>query len=981
MMYRKKKIIYLATTLVTSLVMLLSLVFDLNNGQFVFADFLRNGSATWVHYARREPTEEAKGIKEYWVQCGGTYQFTAPTSGTIVEGSGYDTSEFLENDDRWIPNEIDCDADFWEGKKWVALGTSITSTRDTNNDGVITGEYPNTLEALSGMVQTNYGVEGANMGGHPFLYSLFSTYRTTIKNADVITIEGGVNDWFSSKPLGTINDVMPYYNDWTKGGINLVTGHSTGTFAGSCYSLFSNIKSLNPTAIIIVLTDCSGPDGGICAANRTNSRGLYLSDYSEMMLDIADLVGVKSIDAGANCGITGQDSQYFTDHIHLNAAGGEVYANYVWQQMLTFTKKVHDTKPTVTVTFKTNNETINTQTFERGLNAYAPYPGTYENRDFLSFDKSLKNITADTVINTVWSDNKYTITFDTDGGSTISSITGFAGDPVGAISNPTKSGYVFDGWDKTIPSVIPNQDLTITALWREPDNLFHRLDETKGKRLMMNGSDGSVYEYSQSGYNLSDAIAVNNKKLTIEFDVDTVKGAQNYASSSFNLIPSDSLESLGVPYSIFYESYSAQNEYFSITRNGTHYVATFEGRAYIRIAYESANLHNLSVKYATYTVTFSDGENIISTQEVTYGNDAVAPSTPTKEGYVFDGWDRSFTNIRSAITVTALWREPDNLFHRLDETKGKRLMMNGSDGSIYEYSQAGYNLSDVIAVNGKKLIIEFDVDTVKNVNMYSQASFNIIPTNSVESLGASYSIFYESYSGQSQYFAVTRTDNHYVVTWNGYNYVRIAYESANLHNLSVKYATYTVTFSDGENVISEQTVIYGEAAIAPEDPTKEGYIFDGWDRAFNNVTSNITVTAKWKDEDELFDSSAVLTNTFINSTVNGTASGYCTSNYFARNRNEVLRIDITRKNNGSLSDFRIALGASNNDKYLGAWQVNDSSTLFTNDVYEGPHIRIVRTVDGSHTIFIVTNLNRDMHYVRFSYKSAEISAISVKAVS
>ncbi len=58
--------------------------------------------------------------------------------------------------------------------------------------------------------------------------------------------------------------------------------------------------------------------------------------------------------------------------------------------------------------------------------------------------------------------------------------------------------------------------------------------------------------------------------------------------------------------------------------------------------------------------------------------------------------------------------------------------------------------------------------------------------------------------------------------------------------------TYTVTFKDGDKVLKTETVEAGKAATAPAAPTKEGYTFDGWDKAFNNVTSNLVVNAKWK---------------------------------------------------------------------------------------------------------------------------------------
>jgi len=66
-------------------------------------------------------------------------------------------------------------------------------------------------------------------------------------------------------------------------------------------------------------------------------------------------------------------------------------------------------------------------------------------------------------------------------------------------------------------------------------------------------------------------------------------------------------------------------------------------------------------------------------------------------------------------------------------------------------------------------------------------------------------------------------------------------------------ATRTVTFEDGlGNVISEQKVKMGQAATPPDDPTREGYTFDGWDPAtFNKVTQDLTVEAQWLSDDEV----------------------------------------------------------------------------------------------------------------------------------
>ena len=58
---------------------------------------------------------------------------------------------------------------------------------------------------------------------------------------------------------------------------------------------------------------------------------------------------------------------------------------------------------------------------------------------------------------------------------------------------------------------------------------------------------------------------------------------------------------------------------------------------------------------------------------------------------------------------------------------------------------------------------------------------------------------------------------------------------------------YTVTFVDGQGkTLKTEQVESGKAATAPSDPTRDGYMFKGWDKDFSKVTANMTVTAQWK---------------------------------------------------------------------------------------------------------------------------------------
>lgn len=76
-------------------------------------------------------------------------------------------------------------------------------------------------------------------------------------------------------------------------------------------------------------------------------------------------------------------------------------------------------------------------------------------------------VTEKLTLTAKWQINRYTITFDTAGGSEVAPITQDYGTTITAPANPAKTGYTFAGWDKTIPTTMPAGDMTITARWTE----------------------------------------------------------------------------------------------------------------------------------------------------------------------------------------------------------------------------------------------------------------------------------------------------------------------------------------------------------------------------------------------------------------------------------------------------------------------------------------------------------------------------------
>lgn len=126
-----------------------------------------------------------------------------------------------------------------------------------------------------------------------------------------------------------------------------------------------------------------------------------------------------------------------------------------------------------TVTFLSDGESAAPSQIRANTPADQPADPTKEGYTFIGWYKGEEKwnfadaVTEAMTLTAKWQLNQYTITFDTAGGSEVPSITQDYGTAITAPANPTKTGYTFAGWDKTIPSTMPAGDMTITARWTE----------------------------------------------------------------------------------------------------------------------------------------------------------------------------------------------------------------------------------------------------------------------------------------------------------------------------------------------------------------------------------------------------------------------------------------------------------------------------------------------------------------------------------
>ena len=132
---------------------------------------------------------------------------------------------------------------------------------------------------------------------------------------------------------------------------------------------------------------------------------------------------------------------------------------------------------------------------------------------------------GDMTIKAQWEINRYTVTFDTDGGSEVAPITQDYGTAITAPADPTREGYTFMGWDKKIPTTMPAGNMTITAKWKDCEKPTGEIKISKNswKAFLNNITFGLFFKDTQTvtinaADNSGEAVTVeyllSNKELT-----------------------------------------------------------------------------------------------------------------------------------------------------------------------------------------------------------------------------------------------------------------------------------------------------------------------------------------------------------------------------------------------------------------------------------------------------------------------------------
>ena len=406
-----------------------------------------------------------------------------------------------------------------------------------------------------------------------------------------------------------------------------------------------------------------------------------------------------------------------------------------------------------------------------------------------------------------------------------------------------REGFTFTGWNVEVPATMPASDLTLVSQWSENDADYTAYNAAVAAAKAKQGEENYDKMYTAETRDaLAGALAIDvaGKKYSEQSVVDAATKAINDAvaalevmtynaiftvdGAQYEVVPTKVGEQIVAPKDPAKEGYVFKGWDKEVGKMGVEditFAAQFEeasGIAYTVEVYtmdvngnygaaETKTLYGTTDAEVTADTTAAEGftfdesaANVVSGKvaadgslvlkvyfarnqykltvdgaesEVYYGAALDIATPAAREGYTFTGWnvDVPATMPASDLTLVSQWSE--------------------NDADYTAYNEA------VAAAQAKKTETDYD----KTYTAESRAALDAALAEKVSG---------KKYSEQSVVDAATKAINDAVA--------------------SLEVMTYNATFYvDGAEYRVVPTKV-GEQIIAPENPTKEGFVFTGWDK-------------------------------------------------------------------------------------------------------------------------------------------------------
>lgn len=466
-----------------------------------------------------------------------------------------------------------------------------------------------------------------------------------------------------------------------------------------------------------------------------------------------------------------------------------------------------------------------------------------------------------------YSINKYTINFNSNGGTDVEAIAQNYATAVIAPPTPAKNGYSFAGWysDSTLKNAytfntIPAENITLYAKWNlETYKITYNLaggtnNSQNPAAFTINSADITLKDPIKDGYNFAgwhtdsgynNAItkiakgSYGNKELFAKWDIITYTVTYVMPNGAVN----SNLENYTVETNL--------SDLVNASLKGHTFAGWYKDSEYKTRVYQIgggeigditiyakfiANTYDVwldGTDEAKFTVTFdlNGASGNVASQTVTENNTLKYPAVPMRSGYLFGGWYTSedcdgvpydFTAlITSDITLYAKWVEVDN---SIVVNSNVTVTLNGREEQKFSF---------VPLVSGN--VTFTTTGSYDTLGILYDASGNVLKMDDdTGSDGVNFQIVFNVTAGEVYTISVS------------------SYSSATSGTATL-YVSGSNTVTAGGYVITgnKTQITYGSAFTLSVPSAREGYKFLGWaDKNGTMYTDGTGASVKAWDKDE-----------------------------------------------------------------------------------------------------------------------------------
>ena len=489
------------------------------------------------------------------------------------------------------------------------------------------------------------------------------------------------------------------------------------------------------------------------------------------------------------------------------------------------------------------------------------------------------------VITSGWAKEKYTLSFNTDGGSAIEDIPVTFGEDIEIPANPTKTGYSFTGWDNEIPETIPDLGengavITYTAQWTI--NKYNITWEITGVGVYQTDNDieyGTVITAptpTKQGYVFS-GWSGYTEGMTMPDNALTFTGTWSAATDT--------------AYTVYIHTMGVDGQYATETQNLTGTTEATVSAVYTVadgfelgansvtsgvVAADGSLVLDVYLNRKTVTITFdSNGGSAVAPITQLYGTSVEAPAAPSLAGFTFGGWTPGVpeTMPSADVTLVAQWTinkyditwtiDGDEYHTDKDVEYGAAITAPTPTKQGYVFSGwSGYTEGMTMPDNALTFTGTWSAatDTAYTVYIHTMGVDGQYATETQNLTGTT----------NTTATAVYEIADGFVLGANSVTSGEIAADGSLVLNVYIDRREVTLTFdSNGGSDVADITQLYGTAVTAPAAPTREGYDFGGWDVTVPTTmpAEGMVITAQWNiksyvvtfvdAEDEVFSQSTL----------------------------------------------------------------------------------------------------------------------------